>query len=218
MKPLNLLITAGPTREPIDPVRFISNNSTGFMGYTIAQTAKKRGHKITLISGPCSLSAPSGINLINILTAAEMFNAVKKEYIASDCIIMSAAVADFRPAEIKRTKIKRSNMLQNIRVVNTQDILFWLGKRKMNRVLIGFCMETSNLEQAAKKKLKEKNLDLIVANKIGSGVVPFGQGKTSVLIIDSSNNVVELKYADKGNIALKLLDKIELLWYKKRNL
>jgi len=214
MKPIKILITAGPTREPIDPVRFISNYSTGAMGYAIARSAKKRGHRVTLIIGPAPLSPPKDISTLRVTTADEMFKAVKRGAKKAGCVIMAAAVSDFRPLSYHKGKVKRIGGLKSIRLKKNPDILLWLGRHKKGKLLVGFCMETSDLVSRARAKMKKKSLDIIVANKIDRRKIAFGTGRTSVVLLSDGKGVV-LKKASKEAIAAKLLDKIEQLWYKK---
>ncbi|MFC1807868.1 phosphopantothenoylcysteine decarboxylase [Candidatus Omnitrophota bacterium] len=211
---MRILLTAGPTREPIDPARFISNYSTGTMGYELALEALKRGHHVVLVSGPTALILPKKAKIINIETAREMFSSVKTNFIKSDCIIMTAAVADFRPTKKRIKKIKRADNIGNILLKKNPDILSWLGKRKNKRLLVGFCMETEGLLKNAIKKKREKRLDLIVANKIDHKRSAFGKGRTSVVLIGPDSNI-ELKNVVKEKIARIILDKIEEMWYKK---
>jgi len=215
MRPIKILITAGPTREPIDPVRFISNNSTGAMGYAIAKACRKRKHKPTLIAGPTPLMPPDKIKTVSITTAGEMFKAIKDRFKTSDCIIMAAAVSDFRPEAYYAKKLKRQGPLRSLRLRRNQDILYWLGRKKAGRLLVGFCMETDSLVSSAEKKMAKKQLDLIVANKIGRGRKPFGTGKTDLLLLGPGKEKIKLKNITKGRAAAILLDKIEDLWYKR---
>lgn len=167
-----LLITAGPTREPIDPVRYISNNSTGTLGYQLAGIARAKGHEVTLITGPTGLPTPKGIKRVDVETAVEMERAVVKKFPKSDALIMSAAVADFRPVSTASQKIKRSGVggslrLLRLELVENPDILMNVsGIRKPRQAVIGFALETENLLTNAKRKLKTKNLDAIVATQL----------------------------------------------------
>jgi phosphopantothenoylcysteine decarboxylase/phosphopantothenate--cysteine ligase len=163
MKPLRILVTAGPTREWIDPIRYLSNRSSGKMGYAIAGAAAKLG-KVTLISGPTALRPPAGIEFIPVTTAAEMAREVFRRYSKADIVIMTAAVCDFRPATPARQKIKKQTFTGTLQLVPTIDILAELGKRKRRQFLVGFAAETNDVARYAQDKLKRKNLDLIVAN------------------------------------------------------
>ena len=215
MTPLNILITAGPTQEAIDPVRFITNHSTGHMGYAIARKAQLEGHNVTLISGPTGLKPPPRARIINVRSAREMLSAVKAHIRGKDCLIMSAAVADFRPVTYSKGKIKRKNNPSLIRLQKNPDILSWAGRRKKKLIVAGFCMETENLLQHAKEKQKIKNADFMVANMIGKSNTPFGTGPTSVAILCPDNKMLRLKNISKARIAGILLDRIQKLWYKK---
>jgi phosphopantothenoylcysteine decarboxylase/phosphopantothenate--cysteine ligase len=162
---MKFLITAGGTREYIDPVRFISNASSGRMGYALARAALKAGHKVTLITAAASQPVPSASEIVKVETAAEMFEEVRKHFKRCDCVIMAAAVADYTPAYPAKTKIKRAGKHLSIKLKPTVDILKWAGKRKKKgQIVVGFALEDKNLRANAEKKLKEKNLDMIIAN------------------------------------------------------
>lgn len=214
MKPLHILVTAGPTREPIDPVRFISNYSTGTMGYAIAESAKFAGHKVTLITGPTRLQPPRNIRVIPVVTAREMFNAVRGSFKASDCIVMAAAVSDFRARQYSRAKIKRAGGRGYLKLSENPDILKWLSRHKGDRLVAGFCMETSNLAKNAKAKMAAKRTDIMLANRIDAGKSAFGSGPASILVIEQGKETV-LAGISKRKAAAILLEKIEQLWYKK---
>ena len=183
---MRILITAGGTREYIDPVRFISNASSGRMGYALARAALKAGHKVTLITAPSSLRVPEGVRAVRVETAAELFEAVKKNFDKCDCLIMTAAVADYTPCRKLKEKIKKGKGNLIIKLKPTDDILRWAGKHKNKsrvmshgrRIVVGFALEDRNLRKNAERKLKEKNLDMIVANEPGA----IGSEKSSVLI------------------------------------
>ncbi len=219
---LNILVVAGATREPIDPVRFITNYSTGTMGYAVANTARNAGHKVTLITGPTHLKQPCGIKTITVITAQEMFKAVKARFKTADCVVMAAAVSDFRPEKYYANKIKRSSGMRVLKLKKNPDILSWLGRRKGNRLLIGFCMETSNLISNARKKMRLKKADLIVANRIDARPAcqllgrqsSFGPGVTTVFILGPERQSMELENVSKQKVSRILLEKIERLWYK----
>ena len=183
-----ILVTAGPTREKIDPVRFISNYSTGSFGYKIAEAAHRKKHHVTLVSGPTCLKAPRGVRIIMVESAREMRAAVLREFKKSDCLIMAAAVSDWRVKEEKRAKIKKLKAMRTLKLVENPDILREAAARKGNRVVVGFVLETENLEKNAVKKLKAKSLDLIVANRLTHDKNVFSDNKTSVLIVDRSGN------------------------------
>ena len=208
-----ILITAGPTREPIDPVRFISNRSTGHMGYAVAAESVKRGYKTILISGPTSLPRPKGTTFIPVETAAEMRRAVKLNLKAVDCVIMAAAVCDFKPEKRSLKKLKKNGKKTlSLKLRRNPDILEELSRSAGDRILVGYALESGNLLRNARMKLKKKGLDLIVANKITNGQSPFGSGKTDVIFIDKSGNAKDLRGSSKEIIARKLLDKVAILW------
>ncbi len=212
---MRILVTAGPTREFIDPIRFISNLSTGHMGYALAKAAKKRSHDVTIISGPVNLNAPKGIKTVNTITAVEMYKAVKGRFKKADCLIMSAAVCDFRAQQTRGHKIKKGNRASGIKLhlIQNPDILLWAGKHKREKIIVGFCMETGRLAKSAKQKLKAKNADIIVANRVDKQATAFGNGPTEVLILEN-NSIEKIGPENKDEIAQILLDKIEALWYR----
>jgi phosphopantothenoylcysteine decarboxylase/phosphopantothenate--cysteine ligase len=209
---LRILITAGPTREFIDPVRFISNSSTGFFGYEIARTAAGKGHKVILISGPTSLIPPKGVKFIPVITAREMRTAVNRFYPSSDCLIMSAAVADYSPAAPAGKKIKKTKGARTIRLKKNPDILLEAGKKKGMRVLVGFAIETENLVANAKAKLRKKNLDFIVAAPLRGKNDPFGDRKARFVIIDRRGKVKNAA-CGKQKLANIIIDNAEKISY-----
>jgi len=219
---LNILVVAGATREPIDPVRFITNHSTGTMGYAVANRARDAGHKVTLITGPTHLKPPREMRIITVITAQEMFKAVRDCYKRMDCVVMAAAVSDFRPEKYQANKIKRASNTRVLRLKKNPDILSWLGKHKGSRLLIGFCMETSDLIDNARKKMRLKKTDLIVANRIDAGPTKkqagkqssFGSGTTTVFILGPGQQSAGLRNVSKQKVSRILLEKIEHLWYK----
>jgi phosphopantothenoylcysteine decarboxylase / phosphopantothenate---cysteine ligase len=216
MKPLKLLITAGPTREPIDPVRFITNHSTGRMGYAIARHARKLGCSITLISGPTHLIRPAGVKTVYIQTAKEMLARVKHYFPRHDGLIMAAAVSDFRPKQYNPQKIKTEQSPPVIQLSKNADILAWAGRHKQHRIVVGFCMETEDLQKRARKKMHIKKCDLMVANKIQKLNKPFGPGQTNVLLFGPGETTDRACLVSKDIVARILLDKIANLWYKKQ--
>lgn len=209
---MRILITAGPTREFIDPVRFISNLSTGFFGYGIAEFARKRGHKVILISGPTQLTPPKGVKFIVVLTALEMKSAVEKFFPSSDCLIMTAAVADYRPVNFFPDKIKKRGERLLIKLRRNPDILFAAGRNKKDRILAGFALETKDIIANAKEKLESKNLDFIVAAKLGAESSPFGDRKADFIIIDKNGTTRKIT-ARKALLSRIIVDKIERIWY-----
>jgi phosphopantothenoylcysteine decarboxylase/phosphopantothenate--cysteine ligase len=209
---LHILITAGPTREYIDPVRFISNSSTGYFVYQIALEALERGHKVTLISGPTCLTPPKRAKFIPVVSALEMKKAVEKYFPGADCLIMSAAVADYRPAAVSLQKIKKKSSRLTIRLDKNPDILAAAAKKKGRRVVIGFAVETNNVRKNAKAKLAAKDLDFIVAAQAGGKVSPFGDRKIAVSIIQKTGKT-ETAHFSKKKLARIILDKAEAATY-----
>lgn len=207
MKSKNILITAGPTRERIDPIRFISNRSTGAIGYELAIKARKRGYNVTLISGPTSLKCPDKIKFIAVETAKEMLTQVTKHIKKTDCLIMSAAVADFRPKTVCKHKIKKEQVLK-VEFEKTEDILKSIKKIKI-KYKVGFALESDNIVEKAKGKLEQKELDLVVANEISKNKDPFGKGKKEVFFIFKGGKTKKYKNKDKKEIAAAILDTIE---------
>ncbi len=205
-----VLITASCTREPIDDVRFISNYSTGKMGFALAKIARARGAKVILVTGPTSLPAIRGVNTISVNTAEEMKSEVFKYFKEADIVISAAAVADFRPKEKMSGKIKKEETEKmTIELEKNPDILFELGKKKGDKILIGFAAETENLMQNACKKLREKNLDMIIANDLAIKGAGFGSEKNAAKIINKKGIVYkELPLMPKTEMAEKILDEI----------
>ncbi len=202
-----VLVTAGPTREPIDPIRFISNRSSGKMGYAIAEAANSRGAKVILISGPTALSPITGIDTINVESAIQMHDEVMRYADQADIIIMSAAVADYRPRIVSPQKIKKDQDSITIVMDKNPDILAEIGKNKReDQIIIGFSMETENLLENSIKKLHSKNLDFIVANDVSKEGAGFGTDTNIVTIIDSSGTVKELPLMSKRDVADTILD------------
>ncbi len=182
MRKLNILVTAGPTREKIDPVRFLSNLSTGEMGYAIARLAKQMGHRVTLISGPTAIRPPKGAGFIPVTSARDLKRAVDACWKRTDVLIMTAAVSDYTPKKYSCEKLKRIGN-RTIYLIKTPDILKSVAGRKGRKLVVGFCLETSGVEENAGRKLKDKNLDLIVANWYGPDNNPFGLGRFSMILI-----------------------------------
>ncbi len=206
---MRILITAGGTREYIDPVRFISNASSGKMGYALARTAIKAGHKVTLIAAPTSLKPPSEAKLVNVETAAQMFEAVKKHWKPCDCLIMAAAVADYTPEHRASAKIKKSSKSMTIKLKPTTDILKWVASHKrQGQVVIGFALEDKAVRTRAEKKLQDKNLDMIVANTPAA----IGANKSNMQIKTPSSSWLEIKNATKSATANKIIHLIEKLY------
>lgn len=213
-RPLNnvkILITAGPTREKIDPVRYFTNHSSGKMGYAIAEMAEKLGANVTLITGPTSLTPPEFVTTIHIESAQEMYDRVIELYPKADVVIKSAAVADYRPINTYEQKIKKQNDDLHIEMERTTDILKELGKLKTHQLLVGFAAETNNVEEYAKKKLATKNLDLIVANNVTYEGAGFGTDTNIVTIYDRNQESLELPLLSKQEVAKHLLEKVHVL-------
>lgn len=199
---MRILITAGGTREYIDPVRFISNASSGKMGYALARAALKAGHKLALITTPTAQKPPSAAKLVNVETAAQMFEAVKKHFSRCDCLIMAAAVADYTPARPAKAKIRKTGESLTVKFKPTTDILKWAGKhKKKDQIVIGFALEDRNLRVRAEKKLNEKNLDMIVANTCAA----IGAEKSTVQIKMPGSKWLKLLKASKAVIAGKVI-------------
>lgn len=202
----NVLVTAGPTREKIDPVRYITNHSTGKMGYAIAEKARELGANVTLISGPVTIAPPNGVSLVQVESAGEMFDAVMERYEQMDLVVKTAAVADFRPKVTYEHKIKKGPGEQIIELERTEDILLELGNRKTHQILVGFAAETNNMEEYARKKLIEKNADMIVANNVKKEGAGFGSDTNIVTIFKRDGGKMELPLMSKKDVAQKILE------------
>jgi phosphopantothenoylcysteine decarboxylase/phosphopantothenate--cysteine ligase len=205
----HILVTAGGTQEPIDPVRYISNRSSGKMGYALAEAARDRGAKVSLITAPVSLTEPVGVDMIKVSTAREMYQAVENVAPQADALVMAAAVADYCPTRMAKDKIKKGEARLTLELECTPDIL---GSVKGNFIKVGFAAESSNLVENAKQKLQQKGLDLIVANDITASDSGFGADTNRVTIIDRVGRVDSLPVLPKREVADKILDKVaELL-------
>ena len=215
MKGLRVLVTAGPTMEAIDPVRFISNHSTGKMGYAIASVCARRGADVTLVSGKTALAAPVGTKRIDVKSAQEMFDAVTEHAAQQDIIIKAAAVADYRPAVVSDQKVKKKDGELSIALARTQDILAWLGEhRTETQVLCGFAMETEHMVEHAREKLLRKNVDLIAANNVKVAGAGFGTD-TNVITLIGRDGIRELELMSKEEAAMKLIDELLLIRSKR---
>jgi len=203
-----ILVTAGPTHEPIDPVRFIGNRSSGRMGYTIAEEARTRGADVVLVSGPVSLPAPDGVRMVRVETAQEMRDAVMSEAPNVDAVVKAAAVADFRPTEHARQKIKKESGVPEIRLEPTPDVLRELARMADRPVLVGFAAETNDLEAAGRRKLEEKRLDLVVVNEVGREGTGFGSETNDAMILSSTGDDVPLRTWTKRELAEAILDRL----------
>jgi len=201
-----VLVTAGPTREALDPVRYLSNHSSGKMGYAIAKSAMLRGADVTLVSGPTSIEKPPFVNVIDVVSAEDMFNAVKSEYSDCDYIFKAAAVADYTPETFSDNKIKKKDSDLSIPVKHTKDILSWLGEhRSHEQVICGFSMETKDLMENSTAKLKKKNADMICANNLKTSGAGFGTD-TNVITVITANGNTELPLMSKEEAAMRIID------------
>lgn len=208
MTGLRVLVTAGPTMESIDPVRYISNHSTGKMGYAIAKVCKRRGASVTLVSGRTGLARPTGVEVVDVRSAQEMFEAVSQRALTQDIIVKAAAVADYRPAHVAREKLKKSDDEMSIALERTQDILAWLGEhRQPGQVLCGFAMETEHMAEHAREKLARKHVDLIAANNVKVAGAGFGTD-TNVVTLIMPDGERELALMSKEEVADRLLDEL----------
>ena len=206
-----LLITAGPNREPLDPVRYLSNRSSGKMGYALARAAIRRGAEVALISGPTELEPPAGARLTSITTAAEMRHAVLEEFSGCTALIMAAAVSDYRPVDFARKKIKRGEGPIELRLEPNPDILKEISARKNGKMLVGFAAETGELVANAAKKLKDKNLDMIVANNVSEAGAGFDVDTNVATILDRAGTVRSLPLMSKDELAEQILDHLLVL-------
>lgn len=204
----NILVTAGPTREAIDPVRYITNHSTGKMGYAIAKNAMLRGARVTLVTGPTNITPPPFVNVIPVISAKEMYDAVTAHADTQDIMIKSAAVADYRPASISDEKMKKSDGELSIALERTDDIIKFLGEhKKQGQFLCGFSMETQNMLENSRAKLEKKNLDMIVANNLKQSGAGFGTD-TNIVTLITKEDEIQLEIMSKDDVAKKLLDTI----------
>jgi phosphopantothenoylcysteine decarboxylase/phosphopantothenate--cysteine ligase len=199
-----VLVTAGPTIEDLDPVRFISNRSSGKMGYAVAEAARQRGAEVFLVSGPTNLPEPAGVTMVHVRSADEMKEAVLKLFPDMHLVVKAAAVADYRPADRAIQKIKKTGAEARLTLVPTTDILERIGKEKKQQILVGFAAETENLLESARGKMVRKNLDFIVANDVSSGV--FGSDTSSVHILSRSGEHSVIEQQPKSEVAGRLLD------------
>ena len=208
LKGKKVLISAGPTIAPIDPVRYITNRSTGKMGYAIAEEARDRGAEVVLVSGPTNLNSPKNVKIINIKTNEEMKNEIFSYYEWADIVIKSAAVADYKPKEYSNQKIKKGEGDLNLCLTRDSDILKSLGEVKTHQILVGFAAESNDVLKNAEKKLKNKNLDFIVANDITATDTGFGSEDNKVIIISKDNEKLELEKMSKREVARNIFDMI----------
>ncbi|MFH1046448.1 MAG: phosphopantothenoylcysteine decarboxylase [Candidatus Omnitrophota bacterium] len=217
--PLKILITAGATREPIDPVRFVSNYATGFFGLEIARAARRRGHRVLVVMGASAVGKAAqrsaGFTTLIVETAREMRGLLRKHFSWCDCLIMNAAVCDFRPrAQLKRKIKSAGKKIIQLELEKNPDLLAECGRKKGLRLVVGFALETEQLERRAREKLRQKNLDIIVATQIRNKSHPFGKVKISPLIMDKNDCQLKLAPVSKARLSRILLDKIESMVYR----
>ena len=216
MPPLKCLISAGPTREWIDPVRFISNPSSGKMGYALAKEARDMGFDVCLVSGPVELPKPMGVEVVEVESALDMKRAIDKKFSFYDWVIMTAAVCDHRPKSRNNIKIAKDQLPENLLMARNPDILKDLGKKKSkSQILVGFAAETHKVLESAHKKLKQKRLDWIVANDVSKANLGFSSDQNEVTLINSDGLENQISRADKSVIAKEILRAIHLSWQEK---
>jgi phosphopantothenoylcysteine decarboxylase/phosphopantothenate--cysteine ligase len=203
-----VLITAGPTQEPLDPVRYISNRSSGKMGYALAEAAAQRGAQVVLVSGPVQLREPHGVRVVHVRTAREMHDAVMEHLSEAGIIVKAAAVADYHLSQVPRNKIKKTAMRMSLDLDPTPDILAELGRTKGDRLLIGFAAETENLIESARQKLKSKNCDMVVANLVNQEATGFESDENEVVLVLSTGEAIPLSRAPKREIADRIFDQV----------
>ena len=215
LKGKKAIVTAGPTYEPIDPVRFIGNHSTGKMGLAIAKELHQRGAVVTLILGPNQLAfSENGIELVNVTTASEMYTACIERFNNADIAIMAAAVADYSPLVAEGKKIKKTEDVLQVELTKTKDILKTLGeKKKKGQLIVGFALETNNEEAFAKEKLKSKNADLIILNSLNDKGAGFGHDTNKITIFEKSGQVFKFETQSKALVAKDIIDTIIKLYY-----
>lgn len=214
MKGVKVLISAGPTIERIDPIRYITNRSTGKMGYAIAKKALEQGAQVTLVSGPTQLAPPEGVEFIAVESAVEMYDVFMARMQEQDIIVKTAAVADYRPLEVAKEKIKKSEGEMELKFTRNPDILKTLGERKTHQVLVGFAAETTDVLTYAKRKIEQKHLDFIVANDVSKEGAGFAADTNIVTLIDSEGNVSPYSQQSKEAVAEIVLEKAMGYYYK----
>ncbi|MBN1845403.1 MAG: phosphopantothenoylcysteine decarboxylase [Sedimentisphaerales bacterium] len=207
MAKMRFMVTAGPTREYIDPVRFLSNASTGRMGYACAAAARRRGHEVTLISGPVARKVPPGVRFVPVVTADQMDRAVRDDYAKCDCVIMTAAVGDYRPRRTRRRKLQKSDDSLRLELVRTPDILAGLGRSKRRQILIGFAVQDRAARQNAERKCRAKNLDAVVLNSPAA----FGAERIDAQILVAGSGWQSLPGISKRQLAGRLVRLAESL-------
>jgi phosphopantothenoylcysteine decarboxylase/phosphopantothenate--cysteine ligase len=214
---LKILVTAGPTREPIDPVRYITNPSSGKTGFAIARMAAERGAEVTLVSGPVNIEPPKNVEVLKCVRGSEMADLVAKHLPSCDVVVMTAAVGDFAPKSVSKEKIKKgSNSKISLELYPTQDILGWVAENKTDQIVVGFAAESQNIIQNALEKLERKKLDLIIANDISSPGLGFQSDSNQVSLIKGENEIEPLPKLSKKEIADIILDRIKVLARNRR--
>jgi phosphopantothenoylcysteine decarboxylase/phosphopantothenate--cysteine ligase len=203
-----VLVTAGPTQEPLDPVRYISNRSSGKMGYALAEAAAQRGAQVILVSGPVQLKEPHGVRVVHVRTAREMHDSVMEHLSEAGIIVKAAAVADYHLSQVPRNKIKKTAMRMSMDLDPTPDILAELGQKKGDRLLIGFAAETENLIESARQKLQSKNCDMVVANLVNQEATGFESDENEVVLVLSTGETIPLSRAPKREIADRIFDQV----------
>jgi phosphopantothenoylcysteine decarboxylase/phosphopantothenate--cysteine ligase len=207
-----VLVTAGPTWEAIDPVRHVTNPSTGKMGYALARAAKRRGAEVVLVGGPTSLESPQGVNVVRVQSARQMYDAVLDMFPSVDAVVMAAAVSDYRPKARAPQKIKKEQAVESLELERTEDILLRLGELKGRQILVGFAAETEKLVEHARAKLRQKNLDFIVANDLTAADAGFASDTNLVTILWPDGRAESLPLQDKNVVAGEVWDRVEGLW------
>lgn len=203
---MRIVVTAGPTREALDPVRFLSNRSSGKMGFAIARQAQLRGLDVVLIAGPVALETPCGVARVDVVSAREMLAALKEVVEGAEALVMAAAVADWRPAEVSAVKLKKAGMSGTLELVRNPDLLCELKAGKGERIHVGFAAETHDLRSEALRKLESKGLDLIVANDVSQSDAGFGVDTNRVTLFERPGGVVELELMSKDAVAERIVD------------
>ena len=215
MEHLRVVVTAGPTREAIDPVRYLTNHSSGKMGYAIARQAANRGAEVILISGPSQEQVPPGVIYVPVQSAQEMFLAVQQYYGQADAVIKAAAVADYRPKQVFDRKLKKTEGDLTLELERNVDILAWLGAHKTEQILVGFAAETDNVEQNALGKLQRKHLDFIAANDVTEANSGFGKDTNKIALYGADHSVIDLPVLRKEDAADRILDAVLQLYQTK---
>ena len=203
-----VLVTAGPTREALDPIRYLSNRSSGKMGYAIAEAAANRGARVVLVSGPTAQAVPQGVDVVHVETAQELYEAVLAKLTAATVVIKAAAVSDYRPKRVADRKIKKDETVPEVTLEPTPDILAEVGKRKGTRIVVGFAAETEDLVVNAQKKLQRKRVDLMIANDVRQSGAGFDTDTNVVKILDAEGGVEELPLLSKHEVAERILDRV----------